>query len=137
MPHRTEPNHGAASLIHNPLVASVLRENVRFAGGRALIGLWDGWPFLLSELPVFGPVPRQAAQLVVTEVERLEVCELADFGRQAAQLVVTEVERLEVHFAPQAILSRRPALQASSRTISLLRSAGQGNEGLGQRWSNV
>jgi putative heme degradation protein len=56
MPHRTEPNDGASSLIHNPLVASVLRENVRFADGRAMIGLWDGWPFLLSELPFFGSV---------------------------------------------------------------------------------
>jgi putative heme degradation protein len=58
MPHRTEPNDGASSLIHNPLVASVLRENVRIADGRAMIGLWDGWPFLLSELPAFGPVLR-------------------------------------------------------------------------------
>jgi putative heme degradation protein len=56
MPHRTEPNDGASNLIQNPLVASVLRENVRIAGGRAMIGLWEGWPFLLSELPAFGPV---------------------------------------------------------------------------------
>jgi putative heme degradation protein len=56
MPHRTEPNDGASNLIQNPLVASVLRENVRVADGRAMIGLWDGWPFLLSELPAFGPV---------------------------------------------------------------------------------
>jgi putative heme degradation protein len=56
MPHRTDPNDRASRLIHNPLVASVLRENVRVADGRAMIGLWDGWPFLLSELPGFGPV---------------------------------------------------------------------------------
>jgi putative heme degradation protein len=56
MPHRTEPNDGASNLIQNPLVASVLRENVRVADGRAMIGLWEGWPFLLSELPAFGPV---------------------------------------------------------------------------------
>jgi putative heme degradation protein len=56
MPHRTEPNDGASNLIQNPLVASVLRENVRIADGRAMIGLWEGWPFLLSELPAFGPV---------------------------------------------------------------------------------
>jgi putative heme degradation protein len=56
MPHRTEPNDRISSLIHNPLVASVLRENVRVADGRAMIGLWEGWPFLLSELPAFGPV---------------------------------------------------------------------------------
>ena len=56
MPHRTDPNDRVSHLIHNPLVASVLRENVRVADGRAMIGLWDGWPFLLSELPGFGPV---------------------------------------------------------------------------------
>src|SRR4029453_56328 len=56
MPHRTEPNDGASNLIQNPLVASVLRENVRVADGRAMIGLWEGWPFLLSELPAFGRV---------------------------------------------------------------------------------
>jgi hypothetical protein len=56
MSHRTEPNDRVLSLVHNPLVASVLRENVRVADGRAMIGLWDGWPFLLSELPAFGPV---------------------------------------------------------------------------------
>ena len=56
MPHRTEPNDRGSSLIQNPLVASVLRENVRVADGRAVIGLWEGWPFLLSELPAFGPV---------------------------------------------------------------------------------
>src|SRR5512134_2187572 len=56
MPHRTEPNDGASNLLQNPLVASVLRENVRVADGRAMIGLWEGWPFLLSELPAFGPV---------------------------------------------------------------------------------
>ncbi len=42
--------------MQNPLVASALRENVRIADDRAMIGLWDGWPFLLSELPAFGPV---------------------------------------------------------------------------------
>ena len=56
MPHRTDPNDRVSHLIHNSLVASVLRENVRVADGRAMIGLWDGWPFLLSELPGFGPV---------------------------------------------------------------------------------
>jgi putative heme degradation protein len=56
MPHRTEPNDGGSNLIQNPLVASVLRENVRLADGRALIDLWQGWPFLLSEVPAFGPV---------------------------------------------------------------------------------
>ena len=56
MSHRTEPSDGASSLIQNPLVASVLRENVRVVDGRAMIRLWDGWPFLLSELPAFGPV---------------------------------------------------------------------------------
>ena len=56
MSRRTEPNNRGSSLIENPLVASVLRENVRLADGRATIGLWDGWPFLLSELSAFGPV---------------------------------------------------------------------------------
>jgi putative heme degradation protein len=55
-PHPIEPNDQASRLIQNPVVASVLRENVRVANGRALIGLWDGWSFLLSELPAFGPV---------------------------------------------------------------------------------
>ena len=45
MPHRTEPNDKASSLIQNPLVASVLRENVRVADGRAMIGLWEGGLF--------------------------------------------------------------------------------------------
>ena len=56
MLHRTEPNDRRPPLAHNPLVASVLRENVRVFDGRAMIGLWEGWPFLLSGLPAFGPV---------------------------------------------------------------------------------
>jgi hypothetical protein len=56
MLHRTEPNDPGSSLAGNPLVASVLRENVQFSGGRATIGLWGRWPFLLSEVPSFGRV---------------------------------------------------------------------------------
>lgn len=41
-------------LAENPLVASVLRENVQFSGNRATINLWPNWPGLLTELPTFG-----------------------------------------------------------------------------------
>ena len=51
MPHRTEPNDRASSLIQNPLVASVLRENVRVADGRAMIGLWEGGLFSFRSCP--------------------------------------------------------------------------------------
>jgi putative heme degradation protein len=56
MLHRTEPNDPGSSLAGNPLVASVLRENVQLSGGRATIGLWGSWPFLLGEVPSFGRV---------------------------------------------------------------------------------
>jgi putative heme degradation protein len=39
-----------------PSQVTELRENVRVVEGRAMIRLWDGWPFILSELPAFGPV---------------------------------------------------------------------------------
>ena len=56
MLHRTEPNDPRPSFAGNPLVASVLRENVRVSDGRAMIGLWGSWPFLLAEVPAFGRV---------------------------------------------------------------------------------
>jgi len=56
MLHRTEPNDPRPSLAGNPLVASVLRENVRVSDERATIGLWGSWPFLLAEISAFGRV---------------------------------------------------------------------------------
>jgi putative heme degradation protein len=56
MLHRTEPNDPRPSFAGNPLVASVLRENVRVSDRRATIGLWGSWPFLLAEIPAFGRV---------------------------------------------------------------------------------
>ncbi len=56
MLHRTEPNDPRPSLAGNPLVTSVLRENVQVVDGRATIGLWGNWPFLLTEIPAFGRV---------------------------------------------------------------------------------
>jgi hypothetical protein len=46
----------------------------------------------VCELIDFG---RQAVQTVGTELEPSEVCELTNFGRQAAQPVGPQVERLE------------------------------------------
>lgn len=40
----------------NPLVAAVLRENVRLSGERALIDLWPHWASLLAEVHAFGRV---------------------------------------------------------------------------------
>ncbi len=40
----------------NPLVASVLRENVRIQENRAIIPLWLHWPALVTEIPGFGRV---------------------------------------------------------------------------------
>lgn len=56
MLHRAKPNHPPPALAGNPLVASVLRENVRVTDGRATIGLWGGWASLLDEIPAFGKV---------------------------------------------------------------------------------
>ncbi len=56
MLHSTDPNDPRPALAGNPLVASVLRENVRVAEGRATIGLWGGWHALLAEIPAFGKV---------------------------------------------------------------------------------
>ncbi len=56
MLYRTEPNDPRPSLAGNPLVASVLRENVQILGDRAMIGLWGSWPSLLAEISSFGEV---------------------------------------------------------------------------------
>ncbi len=56
MTHRTDRNDARPSFAANPLVASVLRENVRIVDGRATIGLWGGWPALLTDIPTFGSV---------------------------------------------------------------------------------
>ena len=56
MTHRHDRNGARPSFARNPLVASVLRENVRVADGRATIGLWGGCPALLADLPTFGNV---------------------------------------------------------------------------------
>jgi putative heme degradation protein len=57
MIQRTDPNDPRPSLTGNPLVASVLRENVHVAAdGRATIGLWRAWPSLLAGIPAFGRV---------------------------------------------------------------------------------
>ena len=56
MLHRADPNDPRPALAGNPLVASLLRENVRFADGRAIIGLWGDWNALLAEIPAFGKV---------------------------------------------------------------------------------
>ena len=56
MLHRADPNDPRQALAGNPLVASVLRENVRVADGRAIIGLWGGWNALLAGIPAFGKV---------------------------------------------------------------------------------
>ena len=56
MIYRTERDDAQRSFAGNPVVASVLRENVRVVDGRAIIGLWGGWPCLLSEIPAFGKV---------------------------------------------------------------------------------
>ena len=56
MIYRTERDDAQQSFAGNPVVASVLRENVRVVDGRAIIGLWGGWPCLLSEIPAFGKV---------------------------------------------------------------------------------
>src|SRR5262245_11315084 len=72
MPHRTDPNDRVSHLIHNPVVASVLRENVRVADGRAMIGPGDGWSFLLSARPGFDPVlaiPRNCHAVLGTITE--------------------------------------------------------------------
>jgi putative heme degradation protein len=53
---RGHPNDSQALLAANPLVASVLRENVRVEDAKAIIGLWGGWPALLAEMPAFGKV---------------------------------------------------------------------------------
>ena len=56
MLYRTEPNDPRPSLAGNPLVASVLRENVQIFGDRAMIGLRGTWPSLLAEIASFGKV---------------------------------------------------------------------------------
>ena len=56
MIYRTDRDDTQQSFAGNPVVASVLRENVRVVDGRAIIGLWGGWPCLLSEIRVFGKV---------------------------------------------------------------------------------
>lgn len=56
MTYRTERDDAQRSFAGNPVVASVPRENVRVVDGRAIIGLWGGWPCLLSEIPAFGKV---------------------------------------------------------------------------------
>lgn len=56
MTHRTDRNDARPSFARNPLVASVLRENVRIVDGRATIGLWGGWPALLADVSTFGNV---------------------------------------------------------------------------------
>jgi putative hemin transport protein len=56
MRHSADPNDKRRSLAGNSLIASVLRENVRLADGRAIIGLWGGWGSLLAEIPAFGKV---------------------------------------------------------------------------------
>jgi putative heme degradation protein len=56
MTDRTDRNDARPSFAGNPLVASVLRENVRIVDGRATIGLWGGWPALLADIPTFGSV---------------------------------------------------------------------------------
>ncbi|MFZ0711259.1 MAG: ChuX/HutX family heme-like substrate-binding protein [Terrimicrobiaceae bacterium] len=56
MRYGADSNDRGQSLAGNPLVASVLRENVRLADGRATIGLWGNWAALLSGIPAFGKV---------------------------------------------------------------------------------
>jgi putative heme degradation protein len=56
MLRRGNPNDPQPSITANPLVASVLRENVRVEDGKATIGLWEEWPALLAEVPAFGNV---------------------------------------------------------------------------------
>jgi putative heme degradation protein len=56
MRYSADPNDKRPSLAGNPLVASVLRENVRLADGRATIGLWGNWAALLADIPAFGKV---------------------------------------------------------------------------------
>lgn len=56
--HRLPSNEPLEKTIFaaNPLVASILRENVRVSKGRALIGLWPHWPTLLGQVHDFGRV---------------------------------------------------------------------------------
>ncbi len=56
--HRIPPNEPLEKTVFaaNPLVASVLRENVRVAKNRALIGLWPHWQILLGQIHEFGRV---------------------------------------------------------------------------------
>ena len=56
MLRRTEPNDPRPPMAGNPLVASVLRENIRLSDGRATIGLWARWPYLLADFPSFGRI---------------------------------------------------------------------------------
>lgn len=56
MLHRAKPTGPQPAHAGNPFVVSVLRENVRVTDGRATIGVWGGWAFLLAEIPAFGKV---------------------------------------------------------------------------------
>lgn len=40
----------------NPLIASVLRENIQMVNNRAIIGLWPHWQSLLGQVPDFGRI---------------------------------------------------------------------------------
>jgi putative heme degradation protein len=86
MLYRTEPNDPRPSFAGNPLVAAMLRENVHVADGKATIGLWGSWPFLLADVSAFGQVlaiTRNAYAVLGAMTEYPEVVTVAcgDRGR--------------------------------------------------------
>jgi len=54
--HRPFPPIETSPFAANPLVVSVLRENVSLRDGRAVIPLWPHWPGLLADAHTFGRV---------------------------------------------------------------------------------
>lgn len=54
IPNQQPASYENTKFTTNPLVASVLRENVAIVGERAQIALWPNWPSLLEEVHAFG-----------------------------------------------------------------------------------